>query len=459
MFVNSILLAASLRRHGATLLYLARNPALPLLYFLAKANMSRFCAAILRACMQRISVNQVARAKETRILALSKSVFIEDAISIMKRIDNVELILLGRTHLHFVAKAFFKKGTNDNNYHDMADERVINQYREFLTRLWVHLNVNMDIRCVLTGNFGYFEERELAFVLEAVGVPFVAVHKECLKTPGRINELEDLYRSNKGPFWGSRILVYNDIERDLIVRTSVAHADRVIVVGMPRLDEMHRARTALLGEVAKKVLLISFHKDLNAVKIYGAEAPSLDAIWESVHLAMYELAERRPEVQITIKTKGNKRDIAWIADLALRHKLNPNLPNLRVVHGGRVRDMLIEAKVVCGAHSTALLEALAANKPVIVTEYEELADSANKKHLIDFGGAAIRAISKASFMAHLNTQLDAPPNGADLTAEARALLKFWLGNDDGYASERAAREIMDLIGKVRHKDSRANTLS
>jgi hypothetical protein len=447
---NSASPAALLRRQGATLLNLARNPSLPMLYFSAQANMPRFCAAILRACMQRVSMNRVAGAAETRMLALSKSVFIEDAISIASRIDNAELYLLGRTHLHFVAKAFFKKGTDDNNYHDMAGERIVNRYREFLTALWRHLNAKLHVKCALSGNFSYFEERELAYVLEAAGVPFVAVHKECLKTPGRIEEYESLYRSNKGPFWGSRILVYNDIERDLIVRTSVAPAEKVTVVGMPRLDEMHRARIGQTGAAAKNVLLISFHKDLNTLESEGAKTPRLDAIWESVHLAMYELAVQRPDAQVTIKTKGDKKDIAWIADLAQRRKLDLGLPNFCVVHGGEIRNLLIEAKVVCGVHSTALLEALAANKPVIVPEYEELADSANARHLVDFGGTVIRADSKASLMALLDAKLDAPPYSPELPAETRTLLKFWLGNDDGYASDRAASEITGLIGKARH---------
>lgn len=449
MTLNPASLAAKLGRHGSTLLNLARNPSLPLLFFSAKANMPRLCATILRASVRRISLNRVAGVEETRMLVLSKSVFIEDVISIAKRIDNAELFLLGRTHLHFVAKAFFKKGTDDNNYHDMADERVVNRYREFLTALWRQLNTKLDVKCALSGNFSYFEERELAYVLEAASVPFVAVHKECLKTPGRIEEYEDIYRSNKGPFWGARILVYNEIEKDLIVRTSVASADKVAVVGMPRLDEMHRARTTQVGEAAKQILLISFHKDLNTLESGDAQAPHLDAIWESVHLAMYELAQKRPEVQVTIKTKGDKKDITWIADLAQRHNLYLPLPNFRVVHGGEIKGLLIEAKVVCGVHSTSLLEALAANKPVVIPEYEELTNCTNKRHLVDFGGTVIRADSRASLMALLNDELDAPPQSAELPEETRALLKFWLGNDDGYASDRAAKEITDLIGKIR----------
>lgn len=445
MAANSTSPTAVLRRHGATLFNLLRNPSLPLLFLSAKAKMPRLCGMILRSCMKRINLNKTPCGEETRMLALSKSVFIEDAISIANRMDNADLFLLGRTHLHFIAKAFFKKGTDDNNYHEMADEHVINRYREFLAELWRHLNAKLRIKCALSGNFSYFEERELAYVLEASGVPFVAVHKECLKTPGRIEEYEGLYRSNKGPFWGSRILVYNDIERDLIVRTLVASADKVTVVGMPRLDDLHRAR-ASQSNAAKKVLLISFHKDLNTLEGGSDDqAPRLDAIWESVHLAMYELAEQRPDVQVTIKTKGDKKDIEWISDFIKRNRLNRGLPNLYVVHGGAMQKHLIEAKIVCGVHSTSLLEALAANKPVIVPEYEELADSENERHLVDFGGTVIRVTSKQHLMEKLNAEIDDMTLHVELSLETRSLLRYWLGNDDGKASDRAAAAIKDLF--------------
>lgn len=450
MAANPTSPTAVLRRHGATLLNLARNPSLPLLYLSAKANMPRLCGLILHACMKRIVLNKTPCGEETRMLALSKSVFIEDAISIANRMDNANLFLLGRTHLHFVAKAFFKKGTDDNNYHDTTDKHIVSRYREFLSMVWRHLNAKLGVECALSGNFGYFEERELAHVLEATGVPFVAVHKECMKTPGRIKEYEGLYRLNKGPFWGARILVYNDIERDLIVRTSVAPADRVVTVGMPRLDEMHRARIERTRAPAKKILLISFHKDLNTLDREGVEMPRLDAIWQSVHLTMYEMARNRPEVEVTIKTKGNKKDIDWIADFVKRERLDSSLPNFKIIHGGEIKEHLLEAKVVCGVHSTSILEALAANKPVIIPEYEELTGRGNEQHLINFGSTVIRVKSQDQLMERLNAAVDDRTPRVDLPSETRALLRYWLGNDDGKASDRAAKEILSLIGKAKH---------
>jgi hypothetical protein len=383
-----------------------------------------------------------------RILVMNKSVFIEDVATITDRLGNSELFLLGRTHLHFVAKAFFKKGTDDNNYHDLATTDIVHRYRRFLAAMWKFLNGRLKVKCALSGNFGYFEERELAYVLEAGGVPFVVMHKECLKTPGRIDGVEELYRSNKGPFWGSRILVYNEIEKDLIVRTKITSPDKVKVVGMPRLDIMHKARRKNShDEEWKRVLLISFHKDLNTlVSSAGSCLLSLENIWESVHLAMFELAQKRPDISVVIKTKGGQKDVAWIADLVERHSLDMKMPNLRVVHGGQIRDLLLAATVVCGVHSTALLEALAANKQVIVPAFEELADGSNDRHLVDFGDTVITVTSKQEFMDRLEAEfVDGAPRRL-FSDETRALLRYWLGNDDGDASERAAAEIRKLIG-------------
>lgn len=436
------------KRPCATFLYLARNPSYALLFLAAKANLPRICGAVLVACIQRVSRSKAPSSGGIRMLVLKKSVFMEDVAAIADQIENVELFLLGRTHLHFVAKAFFRKGTNDNNYHDLATADIVDRYRRFLTVMWKFLNGRLKVRCALSGNFSYFEERELAYVAEFAGVPFIVVHKECMKTPGRIDEYEHLYRSNKGPFWGSLILVYNEIERDLIVRTSVTSAEKVKVVGMPRLDVLHKARLGDFADAPERtVLLISFHKDLNTLDdANGNSPPNLKNIWESVHLAMFELARRRPEIKVVIKTKGDHKDIAWIADLVERHSLSLNMPNLKVVHGGQIRELLLSATAVCGVHSTALLEALAANKPVIIPAFEELAGGTNDRHLIDFGNTVTTATSKKEFMDRLETELVDAPLLRPIPEETRSLLRYWLGNDDGGASERAAAEIRKLIG-------------
>jgi hypothetical protein len=439
------------------------HPSYGLLLITAKLNLPRLCGLILMACVERPR-GQSGSHNAFRMLVLNKSVFIEDVAAIATRIPDAELLLLGRTHLHFIAKGFFKKEVNDNNYHDLTTSELIARYRAFLTPMWRVLNAKLKVKCALSGNFSYFEERELAYVLKAEGVPFVVVHKECLKTPARIDEYEHLYRTNKGPFWGSSILVYNEMEKDLIVRTGVTQLDKVKVVGMPRLDRMHRSRLA--GPVAaarKTVVLVSFHKDLNSLPAVAVDAdsdgedsdkvtlptatpPNLENVWDSVHAAMFELAQRHPEIDVIIKTKGNSRDHEWLADLMERHGFGGERPNLKIVHGGVLRDHLLKATVICGLHSTGLLEALATGKCVVIPEFEESADSANQHHFIDFGDTVIHASSKQDFIARIERELREGTSGRPLPDATRALLDHWLGNSDGGASARAAAEIRKLTG-------------
>jgi hypothetical protein len=440
---------------------LAGHPSYGLLYVTAKLNLPKLCGLILMTCIQRRPIGKPARRDAFRMLVLNKAVFIEDVVAIAGQIEHAELLLLGRTQLHFIAKGFFKKEVNDNNYHDLTTPEQITRYRDFLGSMWRVLDAKLKVKCALSGNFSYFEERELAFALEAEGIPFVVVHKECLKTPGRIDEYEHLYRTNKGPFWGSRILVYNEMEKDLIVRTGVTQADKVKVVGMPRLDWMHQSRLAAPAAAARKtVVLVSFHKDLNSLPpadddsdasdevAVKATPPNLENIWDSVHAAMFELARNHPEVDVAIKTKGNSRDHQWLAELKKRHGFDDDIANLKVVHGGEFRDHVLGATVICGLHSTGLLEALAANKPVIIPVFEESADSGNQHHFIDFGESVIYAKSKQEFLARIEHELQ---QGATLDRPlpeaTRALLDHWLGNSDGAASARAAGEIRKLTGQ------------
>jgi hypothetical protein len=79
-------------------------------------------------------------------------------------------------------------------------------------------------------------------MLEALGVPFLALHKENLKSPDRMDFFAELYRTRRGPFTGRRILVYNEIERVVQTKAQIIAPDRVTICGMPRLGRVHAWR-------------------------------------------------------------------------------------------------------------------------------------------------------------------------------------------------------------------------
>ena len=253
------------------------------------------------------------------------------------------------------------------------------RYRAFLTRFWRALDPHHRIDAVISGNFGYYAERELAAALEGLGVPFIVLHKENSWTPGTQDFWGKIYRERRGPFLGRRILVYSPIERNLQLGAEIADPERIEVVGMPRLDEVHRWRADHVGATPKPmVLFASFPSDVGMpalrkgtlrdgpqgrlrymeVMTEGADHLVVTELCRATHRAVVELAASCPDIDVVVKTKGRARDRADVPGW-LGVESEQDMPvNMRLVHGGSPLPLIFQASVVCGFHSTVLLKLL-----------------------------------------------------------------------------------------------------
>ncbi|MBT3172761.1 MAG: hypothetical protein HN333_15180, partial [Rhodospirillaceae bacterium] len=112
-----------------------------------------------------------------------------------------------------IVSVFLPPEIDDYNYVNDAPAIAAGRtaYRAFMARTWTALAARRRIDAVLTGNFAYYAEREVQAVLEARGIPFIALHKENLKSAGRGAFFADIYRTRRGRFQGRRILVYNAV--------------------------------------------------------------------------------------------------------------------------------------------------------------------------------------------------------------------------------------------------------
>jgi hypothetical protein len=402
--------------------------------------------------------------KSVRVLLLPRSRFNDDILNALKTISSIEVLKLPRSVVKGIAAAFLPAEVDDNSYlpspPDAEDAKL--RYRAFLTRFWQHLDPHRRIRAVITGNFGYYAEREFAAALEGLGVPFIALHKENSWSVGSQQFWERIYRERRGPFLGRRILVYSPIERDLQLRAGIADENRIEVVGMPRLDQVHEWRQANIGTIPKPmVLFASFPADVSMPVLrsltpgVGAEGKAvlteseprnLETLCNSAHRAVLKLAINCPDITVVVKTKGRARDrAAVLSHLGVRDETE--LPsNLRVVHGDSPLPLLFEAAVVSGLHSTLLIEALAAGRPVVVPWYAEVLDPHTGQYIFDLGSSVIQATSPEALSENLERFARAPTAvPANLSPETTKILREWLGNEDGRAGERAAAAIRRVI--------------
>jgi len=439
---------------------------------LAARNLPWATARVVRLLLNRMPTRAAGQAPTTgarRVLLLPRRGFTDDILVALNQIGPIEVLTLKRRTLKAIANAFLPGEIDDNNYVAAShDTRVaMDAYRAFLARFWRALDPDRRISAVLSGNFGYYAEQELAAALESMGVPFIALHKENSWSPGNQSFWEQVYRERRGPFRGRRILVYSPIERDIQLRAGVIDRDRIEVIGMPRLDAVHRWRESNVGLVTQPtVLFASFFPEVGmpvltkgtiangtSAAAIQSDGPSrtmnLATLCKSAHRAIMRLAVENPEVNVLIKTKGRDRDRRALPGLlGVSHE--SELPdNVRVVHGGSPLPLIAQASVVCGLHSTLLLEALAGGRPVIVPWYAEALDEEVRRYLFDLGTAVTTASSADDFVELLRRfALAKAPVPATLPAETVSFLREWLGNEDGRAGERAAAAILRTIERA-----------
>lgn len=398
-----------------------------------------------------------------RALIMTRPGFSQDIEASFRDSDEFKLIVWPNFALKAFAAAILKP-TLDHNYYltENLDEMASKaEYQDFLRKLWRAFLAVRPVDVVLTGNFGYFQEREFATVLEETGTPFIALHKENLKSPGRVKFWHSIYKERRGKFTGRRILVYNNIERDLQISSGIIESDKVTAVGMPRLDMFHRWRrehACSKPELSRSsVLLFAFDRadKLPAIRRKsGAGIPGnvepMDERWSNLswsqlgtelHRTILRLAHMRPDLDIVIKTKGHlRRQKDIMKMLSATGEQLP--PNLRLVTSGDPFDLLAASKVVIGFNTSGLLEALAAGKPVVVPWFGEACHPGMREHIIDLGSAVDYGYSPDELIEQVCRHADAPVEvSLELKAETAAVLRHWAGNDDGASGQRVRDSI------------------
>lgn len=414
-----------------------------------------------------------------RILLLSKEGLFEDVASSLagdNRFDIYSLDMVRNKALKAMASVFLPSEVNDSNYVSSEPEVIEakRQYRAFLDSFWTRLQGRIGADVVLSANFAYYAERELAAVMEQRGAPFIVLHKENLKNPGKVAFFERLYREKRGSFFGRKILVYNAIERDLQVVSGAVAPERVLITGMPRLDRMHRwRREAAAGRGAvehdrNQVLFFSFDAGtglprvprapsggfLEGFETLGREMERLSwaDLTRTCHDAVVRFAREHPDVRVIIKAKRKPPKTSPVYEIVDQYE--KSTPNLKIVLGGDPFELIVGSGVVLGFNTTALFEALAAGIRVVVPRFAEALDHRMQPYIVDMGRAVTYARSSDELVGLLAAcALISDPPVESLGAEVEELLDRWVGNPDGAAGQRVRKALLDEISADRARNA------
>ena len=447
-------------------------------WWFAFRHAARFDFAFVAAWLLTLAVvNDRSRATApgaVKILLLSKRGLFEDAATAFEddpRFETWYLDMVEIKPFKAMVSAFLPPEIDDFNY--LSDNPDIEAgkmcYRDFAKRVLRRLLNRTRFDAVLTASFSYYAEREVAAAFESLSVPFIALHKENFKTPGIFKFYEEVYRTRRGPFHGRRILVYNGIEKDLQVSAGIAPDDCVTVTGMPRLDRIHRWRQGQgqspgidspspLPE--QQVLFFSFGPKTGLPRMarklgfgvpggleqFGDERDRLSwkHLAESYLRAAVRVARRMPDARVIVKAKPVPIEVSEIQTMLVRDGPLPD--NLTLITTGDPMDLILGSAVVSGFSTTALLEVIAAGKPLVVPRYGEARDANLADFVVDIGDAAEQADSEDDLVERIcrHVALQSAPM-LDLGTPEIATLKRWAGNSDGNAGARVADAVLAEI--------------
>lgn len=437
----------------------------PTLTFVASRRWVRLTAFLLKIhiqCLQEESGS--GNSNRINALILPKAGFTEDALACFGGQENYAIYAMDRNLVKALFRAFLPIEIDDNNYRTAPArlEKEKLKLRGFWLEVLGILRRMLKIDLVCTGNYSYASEQEFAAACNRLGIPFVAMHKECLKTPGLEPFYQDIYQTRKNPFQGAKICVYNEIEARIQRGAHTTSPENIIITGMARMDRLHSLRRDLHASQGSRprwptVLFFSFNIKAG-LPFIGRKLPQRFETLESslerlncqelaraCHLAMFTLARDNPDIRVVIKTKGDT-----LSANTLRRFLGGDFTppkNLEIMAGGDVSKILAESSVVCGFNTTALLEALALNKPVVIPRFYEAENPELVPYILDFEDAAEYADSVDQLTEMLrDTALrveSGEESGALGNTKAR-LLEKWVGNPDGRAGQRV-RQVVEKV--------------
>tara|TARA_B100000989_G_scaffold149757_1_gene111673 strand:+ start:9022 stop:10275 length:1254 start_codon:yes stop_codon:yes gene_type:complete len=327
-----------------------------------------------------------------KVLVLTKSVGIDDLISSQKKYNKNILYL---TFPRYFLKIIFE--TIIQNHQELTDEKYVSnnkytnksikEYNNFLISFFKIFIKKYPFDLFIGFNFLYVAERELHDVSEKLKIPFLLLFKECVVTKTQFNYQNYTWKKNKEKFKGSKIAVYSKFAKQYLSRAKIANKNNIDIVGCSRLATSFSYKKILpknmivyyaiekyrgLPNRYCKTQSKNFFKNLKDYKSYDKKFN-----WESSHIKILKIlktfAINNPDIEIIIKTKTGEK---------YNQNDFKNLPhNIKVIHEGAGHALLKETKVVIGWNSTIILEAIAANRFILLPYFHKVNKLLKKNEL------------------------------------------------------------------------------
>ena len=391
--------------------------------------------------------------KFVRVLILEKSFGIEDIYaSYEKKISNIKFYYFPRFNVKVVYEYFLGKyNLGENNYNINKGIKVKKdkiKCQKFFERTLYYLNNIFKIKGFISFNFRYFTEIEFQKATVSQSLKFLTCHKESLLTKSDIISYKKLLGKGIGEYQGSKVTVYNELFKRLLVDYSIVKKENIKKIGMPRADKLFKIHKDELKEDYILVLLIDKEKGFALTKETKGLVKEKNSIdnWNTLSLdtirSVIKVAKKFPNEKFIFKSKIDN----YIGSINQINTINKTLPkNCKIITSGSGIELIKCAKAVIGFNTTGILEAGILNKitivPLLNLNMKKFKDHILKmdykihyypKNIYQFQKILIKTINKEI-------------KRKKYKLKKNDLIDYYLGNIDGKSGKNLFRVINNLF--------------
>ncbi len=385
-----------------------------------------------------------------RVLCIQRSIFEEDVRAMAERTEDVCFGMLPKGKLNDVFRHFIERHPqwrelSEFNYHHGCCREALEAYGTFMEKVLSILENQWPFDAVLSGNFGYLQQQEVARIVESRGVPFITLFKEGLVIPAYLEELPKKVIDRKR-YIGSKIIFYSEQIRGAVLKSDAfAGAEfEVAVSGIPRMDRLVSAPAA----TKKRMVLFSFYPE-DKFRCFESAPDTLRRACEAAdqfHRSIYRFAAENPEWELLVKTKVGDRYLSYANDLLIK-ELGEFPSNIQVTNAGAAVKMILDASVVAAFQSTTAIEALVAGRSVICPDFSDFFGDEPWDYFQEDPELVTYAKSLTDIQRAAEKETGEQTD--EWIAQRDAFLQRMVHGADGKACDRALEEIIATIEKHR----------
>lgn len=403
-----------------------------------KLNLSYLSALILLINLRRIK-KIYCKKTDKKIIILQKTGGIEDILSAYRNSDkdnNIGYYTLPRILIKIIFYKFLKNEKFDDYLTIDFSESIKNKkkyYKSFLKKTFSELDNLWKFNAVIGFNPFYYAEHDLAEPIKDIGKKFLIIHKESVHSPVEHIINFEVYRDQNKKHLANKVAVYCEYEKKNLIDSNFLKSEQLEVVGCARSDYCFELRNK--KPLENKIVYFMIEADRNERGEKTKKIPKdMEVNWFDLasltikHLVEYAL--KRPDVDIVFKGKGNVHSL---------DDLPKNLPvNCSFELGNPGHKFLKDAKVVICFNSTILIEAILANREVVIPNF---GIDRSKLDKFIYKSPNKFVDKKEIFFETINKSLNKPYTIKNFSKDEKECVDYYLGNSDGKAGYRLKKFI------------------